>query len=305
MKHEAHAPLVSVIIPVFNGNGYLTKAISSILNQTHKNLEVIAIDDGSSDDSLLTLKKLAKTDSRLRVYRNPKNLNISRTLNRAVKLAKGKYIARMDADDIALPNRIEKQMKFLLKHPQVVILGGQVKTMDVSGKIIGRKLFPVLDKDIREALFTTNPIQHPTAIFNLNLIPKSFTWYDPALPPAEDYDLFFRLAKFGKLHNLPIFVLKYRQYLGSSTFKNPVKTFNVTKKVRHLAVTKYGYIPSVKAKLIHQVQVALIFMIPDFLVYPVYVLVRGIRSPLQLLADYLATLNFTPNLKSKANTPSV
>ncbi len=304
MKQALREPLVSVIIPVFNGNGYLDKAINSILNQTYKNLEIIAIDDGSIDDSYLTLKKLAQQDSRLHIYRNPKNLNISRTLNRAIKLAKGKFIARMDADDIALPNRIQKQMNFLLKHPQVVILGGQVKTMDTNGKIIGRKLFPVLDKDIREALYTTNPIQHPTAIFNLELIPKSFSWYNPALPPAEDYDLFFRLAKFGKLHNLPIFVLKYRQYIGSSTFKNPVKTFNVTKKVRRLAITKYDYTPSFKSKITHLLQVAVVFMVPDFMVYPIYVLVRGIRSPLQLLADYLASLNFTPSLRPGADTPS-
>jgi glycosyltransferase involved in cell wall biosynthesis len=301
MRITKSKPLISVIIPVYNGNGYLATAINSILNQTYKNFEIIAIDDGSIDNSYDILKSLAKSDKRLRIFKNSKNLNISRTLNRGIKLAKGDYIARMDADDIALPNRFTQQMNFLLKHPQVVILGGQCKTIDVNGKLMGKKLFPVKDAQIREALYTTNPIQHPTAIINKALLPKNFAWYNPQLPPAEDYDLFFRLGQFGKYHNLPRFLLKYRQYIGSSTFKNPVKTFSVTRKVRRLARTQYGYKPSLRATLTHILQVAIISIIPGFLVYPTYVLVRGIRSPRQLLADYLGELKYFPSPTSKSD----
>ena len=301
MRNTKHTPLISVVIPVYNGNGYLATAINSILNQSFRNFEVIAIDDGSIDNSYEILKSLAKTDSRLRVFKNKTNLNISRTLNRGIKLAKGQYIARMDADDIALPHRFAQQMKFLKKHPQVVILGGQCKTIDINGKLLGKKLFPVTDKQIREALYTTNPIQHPTAIINRALLPKNFTWYNPELPPAEDYDLFFRLGQFGKYHNLPIFLLKYRQYIGSSTFKNPVKTFSVTRKVRQLARTKYGYKPSLRARIQHLTQIAIITVIPGFMVYPVYVLARGIRSPLQLVTDYIGELRYIPDPKPKAS----
>ncbi len=295
MRNTKNTPLISVIIPVYNVNGYLATAINSILDQTYKNLEVIAIDDGSTDDSYKTLKQLAKTDSRLKVLKNSKNLNISRTLNRGIKLAKGQFIARMDADDIALPHRLQQQINFILKHPQVVILGGQCKTIDLTSKIIGKKLFPVTDIQIREALYTSNPIQHPTALINRSLLPKNFAWYNPAFPPAEDYDLFFRLGQFGKYHNLPRFVLKYRQYIGSNTFKNPVKTFNVTKQVRFLAHTQYGYHPSLRSSIVHLLQVAVISLIPGFLVYPLYVIVRGIRSPLQLLADYFEELRYFPS----------
>lgn len=305
MRSTKKTPLISVIIPVYNGNGYLPAAIDSILSQTYHNLEVIAIDDGSTDNSYEILQKYAKIDSRISIYRNQKNLNIAHTLNWGIKLAKGQFIARMDADDISLPHRLQKQLHFLLKNPQVVIVGGQVKTIDVAGKALGRKLFPKTDKQIREALYTSNPIQHPTALINRFLIPKNFSWYDPSLPPAEDYDLFFRLAKYGQFHNLPCFVLKYRQYLGSSTFKNPLKTFSATKKVRHLAVTKYGYIPSTKAKMINDLQVLIISLLPDSFIYPAYVLIRGIRSPLQLLADYLATIKFFPDLRPSADTPAV
>jgi len=295
MRSTKNKPLISVIIPVFNGNGYLPAAIQSILSQTYRNLEVIIIDDGSTDNSYEIIKRFAKIDSRVRTYRNPKNLNIAHTLNRGIKLAKGQFIARMDADDVALPHRLERQIHYLRLHPEVVIVGGQVRTIDIEGKALGRKLFPISNKQIREALYTSNPIQHPTAMINHALLPKNFSWYNPALPPAEDYDLFFRLGKFGNYHNLSCFVLQYRQHIGSSTFKNPLNTFSVTKKVRRLAVSKYGYVPSAKARLIHLVQVAIISLIPTFLIYPLYVLIRGIRSPLQLLADYLVELKYIPN----------
>ncbi len=294
-------PLISVILPVYNANGYLPLALESIFAQTYKNFELIAVDDGSTDNSLDILKKYAKKDQRIKVYHNKRNLNIANSLNLGIKHAKGQYIARMDADDISLPHRFQKQIHFLLKHPEVIILGGQVRTIDVNGKALGRKLFPILDNEIRESLYTSNPIQHPTAIINKFLLPKNFSWYNPSLPPAEDYDLFFRLGQYGKYHNLNHFVLKYRQYLGSSTFKNPLKTFNVTKKVRKLAVAKYGYQPSLKSKIINLVQIILVTVVPDTFIYPLYVLVRGIRSPLQLLADYLAKNKYFPNTTPKAS----
>src|SRR3989338_8491510 len=121
MKHTTKTALISVIIPVYNGNGFLPAALESILDQTYRNFEVIAIDDGSTDNSYEILKDYAERDSRLRVFRNSKNLNIANTLNRGIKLARGQYIARMDADDIALPHRLAKQLHYLLLHPDTVI----------------------------------------------------------------------------------------------------------------------------------------------------------------------------------------
>lgn len=295
MKLNSTNPLVSVIIPVYNANGFLSGAIESIQNQTYKNLEIIIVDDGSTDETPKILKSLAKKDKRIKILTNKKNLNIASSLNKGIKIAKGKYIARMDADDIALPRRIERQVKHLLRHQETVILGGQCKTIDIDGKVIGRKIFPVKDRDIRNALYYENPIQHPTVMINRQLLPKNFLWYNPDLPPAEDYDLFFRLGKFGKYHNLDKFVLKYRQYIGSSTFKNPLNTFKTTLKVRKLAIKQYGYSPTFKAKLIHRTQKIIIKILPAHLIYPIYIAIRGIRSPLQQLSDYLTQRRYYPN----------
>lgn len=294
------SPLVSVVIPVFNAAKYLPEALDSLLSQVYANLEFIAVNDASTDSSLSILNAYSKLDKRLKVYSNPKNLKISRTLNFAISKAKGKYIARMDADDIALPGRIEKQVAFLQAHPSVVIVGGQCKTIDINSKNIGRKLFPIKHEAIKEGLFTGNPIQHPSAIINRSLLPENFSWYNPTLPPAEDLDLFFRLGKYGQYANLPVFVLKYRQHLGSETFKNPVYTFSLTQRVRRLAVKKYGYRPSLKARMVNQLQIATINLLPETLIYPVYLLVRGIKSPLQLVWDQLSKIQ-TPRLMLNLN----
>ena len=172
--HIIKKPLVSVLIPVFNAGNFLVPAIESIFNQTLKNLEIIAIDDGSTDNSLAILKSLAKKDKRLRVYKNPKNLNIANTLNRAIKLAKGQYLARMDADDIASENRLKLQIEYLRSHPGTVIVGGQCQTIDIDGKSLGHKNFPLTDKKIKQSLFEYNPIQHPTIVINKKIIPENF-----------------------------------------------------------------------------------------------------------------------------------
>ena len=284
-------PLISVIIPVYNANGYLFDAVNSILNQTYKNLEIIIVDDGSTDNTPKILKNISKKDKRIKIITNKRNLNIARSLNHAVKIAKGNYIARMDADDISLPNRLEIQMKYLLKHSEVVILGGQCKTIDTNNKLIGHKYFPISDIDIKSALYYENPIQHPTIIFNKKLIPKNFSWYNPELPPAEDYDLFFRLAKYGKFHNLNKFVLKYRQYIGSSTFKNPLNTFAVTLKIRKLAISKYNYKPTTKGIIIHKLQKLVISLLPTSFIYPLYTMVRGIKSPFEQISPLFKFIN--------------
>lgn len=291
MKPKQTNSLISVILPVYNANGYLPMAIESILNQTYKNFEFIIINDGSTDNSLDIVKNYAKKDKRIKIINNKKNQNIANSLNKGIKIAKGQYLARMDADDISLPSRFQKQINFLQKHPKVVILGGQVRTIDINGKTVGHKIFPILDKKIRLALYTSNPIQHPTAIINKSLLPKDFSWYNPILPPAEDYDLFFRLGQYGKYHNLPSFVLKYRQYLGSSTFKNPLNTFNATLKVRRIAISKYNYKPSLSAITIHTIQKITLKLLPPSLVYPIYTLVRGIESPLEEIRLLLKLIN--------------
>ncbi len=270
-------PLISVILPVHNAEKYLVEALESLRYQTYPHFEVIAIDDASNDLSYRILQNYAKIDSRFRVFKNKTNLKIANTLNFGLTKAKGNYIARMDADDISLPNRFQKQLHFLQKHPGVVVVGGQCLTIDKDSHLTGKKLFPTSHIDIHELMYTANPLQHPSIMINRQLLPKSFSWYNPHLTPAEDLDLYFRLGKFGLFANLKTTVLMYRQHGDSETFRNPKHTFAITQKVRRLAVEKHGYKPKAKAKVIAAIQSLVLSVIPTSLVFPLYTLVRGTK----------------------------
>lgn len=271
------SPLISVILPVHNAQKYLIEALESIRYQTYPHFEVIAIDDASTDNSLKILKNYSKIDPRFKVYHNKTNLKIANTLNFGVRKAKGLFLARMDADDVSMPSRFQKQISFLTKHPGVIVVGGQCLTIDTNSKITGKKLFPTNHIAINELMFTANPLQHPSIVIRRDLLPSNFAWYNPKLTPAEDLDLYFRLGKFGLFANLKSTVLMYRQHEDSETFRNPKLTFKVTQKVRRLAVAKYGYKPSLKSIVLATVQKIVLSVIPASLVFPLYTFVRGTK----------------------------
>jgi len=270
-------PTISVILPVHNAEKYLVEALESLRYQTYPHFEVIAIDDASTDLSYKILRNYAKIDPRIKVYHNKVNLKIANTLNFGLTKAKGRFIARMDADDVALPTRFQKQLNFLTKHPGVVVVGGQCLTIDKDGQITGKKLFPTDHIAISELMYTANPLQHPSIMINRDLLPSDFAWYNPRLTPAEDLDLYFRLGKFGLFANLKTTVLMYRQHGDSETFRNPKYTFKITQKVRSLAVAKHGYKPSLKSKVLASIQSLVLKVVPNDLIFPLYTFLRGTK----------------------------
>ena len=135
-------PLVSVIMSVYNGEKYLVQAIDSILNQTYQNFEFIIIDDCSTDNSSHILQEYAKKDSRIKIIKKEKNIGIKgfiENLNLGISIAEGKYIARMDADDISLPERFQKQVTFLENNPEIFMVGAQIDFINEKNEIIGEK----------------------------------------------------------------------------------------------------------------------------------------------------------------------
>ena len=242
-------PLVSVVMPVFNAGDFLRPAIDSILNQTYKNLELILVDDASTDGSSKVLLEYKKLGNKIHVYRNKKRFGVSRSASIGVAHSKGDFIARMDADDIAATDRIEKQVNFLLKSKEVVAVGGQCDLIDKKGVKFGEKRFPTSNKDIKSMIFSSVPLQQPTLMVNKALLPGDFVWYDENYSSAEELELLFKLFKFGKVRNLKDFILKYRMHDHNTSLANPKQTFYLTLKTRLIAVLKYGYIPSFKGVL--------------------------------------------------------
>ncbi len=267
-------PLISILMPVYNAHEYLVGALDSILSQTYSNWELIAIDDCSTDDSFLTLAQYERIDPRIKAYKNIVNMGVGKTLDKAVKMARGEFIARMDADDLSYPDRFEKQVKFLLENPDVIALGGQVRLIDDKGKNIGVKMFPTDSAKLYTMLYTNVPIQHPTLMINRTQLPADFGWYG-GWKKAQDLYLFFQLVKYGKLANLSDFVLDYRFYSDSNSLKNPKDTYSITKKIRAEAKSKFGYKPSFKSRLIELEQDVMVYILPNFLIRNLFKLMRA------------------------------
>lgn len=206
-------PLVTVFMPVYNGGKYLREAIDSILNQTYTNLDFLIIDDGSTDNSLETI--LSYADPRIRLVKNETNLGLTPTLNKGVDLVIGKYVARMDADDISMPTRLEKEVQYLETHPEVTMIDVVNTFIDKDGNTI-HKSFPDVftEKEIRKSLPDNNYLGHPSMMIRTEVYKK----YKYRLVQFEDYDLWLRLANDNYIiHKINEPLLKYRLHGNSYT----------------------------------------------------------------------------------------
>lgn len=239
-------PLITVILSVHNSASNIEECLFSILNQSYKNLEIIAIDDYSTDKSYAKLKSLKRFDNRLRVYRNVKRYGLAVTLNRAVKKAKGSYIAFMDTDDFSSPNRLKKQINFLLNNQDVIAVGAQTTFIDESGKKIGRSDFP-----LDNSLIYKNPLhgismQFETVLINKKALPKDVLRFHTGSNPFVYSDMLIRISNYGKLSNLDQFLHYHRNnpktYL-SDIKRNIMSLFKLWIKSREL----YDYQTSLRA----------------------------------------------------------
>lgn len=206
--------LISVIMSNYNTpEEYLRPAIESILTQTYKNFEFIIIDDCSTDNSLSIIESY--TDDRIKVIKNEQNLGITKSLNRGLAVAKGEFIARMDADDISLETRFEKQVEFLKNHPEHIVCGTGVELIGDwqtkhSNKFICRK---IPDKEAFQIhlLFGNYPnIVHPTAMFKHNMLLKHNITYNENYPLAQDYRMWVSCSEVAECANIPETLLNYR-----------------------------------------------------------------------------------------------
>ena len=270
-------PLVSVIMPTHNAGDFLRFAIESILNQTYKNIELIIVNDASTDETSNILN-LLKSNRKVRIITNEVQVGVSKSANIGVSKARGEFIARMDSDDIAISTRFEKQVVFLTKNKNVVAVGGQCELIDSSGIKIGEKRFPIDNYHIKSMIFANVPLQQPTLMVNKKLLPNNFLWYDNNFSSAEELELIFRLFNIGEVRNLRDVVLRYRVHDHNTSLIDPKRTFYLTLKTRIKAVFKIRYTPTIRRVLITIAQLGYVTIIPDKWIYPVYVYIRGMRK---------------------------
>lgn len=203
-------PLVTVLMSVYNGQKFLSEAIESILNQTFKDFEFLIINDGSTDSSRGII--LSYNDSRIKLIENQANIGLTRSLNKGIDLAQGKYIARMDADDISLPERLEKQVRFMELNEDVAVCGSCAEIINETKAKIGEFKNPESSDDIKISLFFLNPIVHPTAVMRKNRVVEVGK-YDPCFMRAQDYALWIKLFLKGyEFYNLQDKLIIYRNH---------------------------------------------------------------------------------------------
>jgi glycosyltransferase involved in cell wall biosynthesis len=191
-------PAVSVLMSVHNGAPWVSEAVASVLGQTDRDLELIVVDDGSTDDTPARLTAVA--DPRLRLHRQPRT-GLTRALNRALSLARAALVARLDADDLALPERLARQRAFLAAHPEVGLLGTAAREDDAAGAPVRVVRPPGDDPALRRALIRANPFVHSSVMARRELL-THVGGYDETLDVAQDYDLWMRLARHTRLANL-------------------------------------------------------------------------------------------------------
>ena len=201
-------PLVTVILTVYN-RPTVIKTIDSILRQTYTNFELLIIDNASTDNTVEKIKKI--NDKRIKLVVNEENRGQTYSLNRGLKLATGKYIARIDSDDIALPARLEKQVSFLENNPDYGLCGCWVRYINDDDQLNITMKTPTTDKGLRLLQNVTCGIYHPASMFRTDIITKNHITYDTDIKMAEDYALWGKIMQFSKALNLPEILLYYRR----------------------------------------------------------------------------------------------
>ena len=214
-------PVISAILPVYNGEEYLEECVDSVLHQTFTNFEFIIIDDASTDSTPQILEKYLNQDERIRVITHPINQKQTISANTACHNARGKYLARMDADDIALPKRFEKQFEFLEANLEIGMVGSWTDTISETGKVIGQWKTAFEPGVLNWNLLFGTSFAHSSVMMRSNSV-KKVDYYQS--PEAEDWDLWSRISRIAKIANLPEVLQQKRVWGGQLALKVPIET---------------------------------------------------------------------------------
>jgi glycosyltransferase involved in cell wall biosynthesis len=228
---------ISIVMAVYNAEKYLRESMQSILDQEYQDYEFIIINDGSTDKSEAIIKSFS--DPRIKYYTQD-NCGLASSLNRGIGLSSGRYIARMDADDISMPERLKKQAGFLDENEDVVLVGTWAARINESGSLLDTLKPYTTHKQIRRHILNDNEFIHPSVCFRRESF-DALGGYDTQYRYAQDYDLFLRMSENGFVANIPEVLVKYRFYTGNYTKKKRVLQERTSLKIRFRAFLRGSY----------------------------------------------------------------
>lgn len=225
MKNESgkiDKPFISVVMGCYNNETTIKEAVNSILDQSLADFEFIIVDDCSTDGTIDVVRSIQ--DPRIKLIINSENKGLGYSLNYGVNLSKGKYIARMDADDIAMPRRFEEQVKYLEEHPEVMCVGTgaeKIGSVNLYTQLFSRYIIPrCTQEEIKAWLLLGTPLLHPSVMMNATLVKRADLNYDPAFRKAQDYELWTRMIWVGEVRNIRKPLMKYRYSAFQSSSKD-------------------------------------------------------------------------------------
>jgi len=247
---QEHAPTVTVLMPVYNAAPYLDEAIASITGQTFADFEFLIVNDDSTDGSDTIVRKHAGRDSRIRLLNNRRTKGVAGALNTGLEEARGRYIARMDADDVSFPRRLEKQVRFMEEHPEVGISG---TWKEVIGEGQGRLWFPYLSdpEQIKVSLLFYCPVGSPVAIMRRALLEKHNLYYDENVGFIEDWDMYERAAMCFPLSNLTEVLLYYRIHGANVSTVKSERELRSEWAIKARQIERLGLFPTDEEKEVH------------------------------------------------------
>jgi len=214
-------PHISVVMPVRDGARWLGEAITSVQDQTLADFELIIVDDGSADNSPHIIEAGARSDPRIRAIRQER-LGLVAALNRGVSESRGHLIARLDADDRAQPQRLQRQSEYLDRHSEIGLLGTWAEQIDEQGSAAGSLKPPTRPEELASLLARTNPFVHSSIMVRAAIFPK-IGLYRQAFEGAEDYDLWLRISEIAKIANVPECLVQYRVHRAGETNRSRVR----------------------------------------------------------------------------------
>jgi glycosyltransferase involved in cell wall biosynthesis len=254
-------PKVSVLMPAYNAEKYIAEAIESILNQTFKDFELLICDDASIDSTPAIIEEYAKRDGRIRIFHNVKKLFVAGNTNLAIDNSRAELLARMDADDIALPERLEKQYAFMVSHPDTAVVGSWIQIMEEGGRGIGIREYLPDDEGLKRKIFRYSPFAHPSVMCRKKVI-QEFGRYSETSFPAEDINLWFRIGTKYKFANLQEVLLRYRFFEKSTSNRKLLLVEKRTLKSRWYAWRTQGYKPNFVDFIYNIGQVLTMYLMP-------------------------------------------
>ena len=231
-------PVVTVLMAVRDGAAFLREAIESILRQTFSEFEFAIINDASTDGTRAIIQSYS--DPRIFLIDNTTPMGVAASLNRGLDLAKGAYIARMDCDDVSLPDRLERQVEYLEANHHVCVCGSWAELIDEGGRKLGVQKRP-FGKQMQQEYWIPSPVVHPSAMIRRSQLGDMR--YDEKLNAAEDYDLWLRLNKVCTIDNIPKILLRYRIHKSSATSRRRTEQLQETYEIfmRHTGISDIAY----------------------------------------------------------------